>query len=292
MTTAVPLLAGIVDYAGLFPPAAVGMATAVRNYAEYRADPASWMLGRFVLPVARLDEFTRAFSAITVREREPWRLSVLIGEDIAGGVEMVHGFNEAHDGRADADSIELRLTTAESIQSAARLARQFVAYVEIPVDPDPAPLVAAIADAGLKAKIRTGGLTADAFPAPTAIVRFMRRCLDAGVAFKATAGLHHPLRAEYPLTYADDAPVAPMYGYLNVFLAAALLRELSDEEAVALLQERDSHGIAVSAEEVRWRNHVISADAVTRVRNRFATSFGSCSFREPVDDLRALGLTQ
>ena len=54
------------------------------------------------------------------------------------------------------------------------------------------------------------------------VVRFIRRCIEADVRFKATAGLHHPLRAEFPLTYDAGAPVGAMFGYLNVFLAAGI----------------------------------------------------------------------
>ena len=54
------LLAEIIDYAGLFPPSQITMQEAVINFATYRNSNYSWMLGRFVLPVARLDEFMEA----------------------------------------------------------------------------------------------------------------------------------------------------------------------------------------------------------------------------------------
>src|SRR5262249_36602097 len=128
------------------------------------------------------------------------------------------------------------------------------------------------------------------FPAPTDIVRFMRRCAELNVPFKATAGLHHPLRAEHRLTYAPDAPRGVMYGYLNVFLTAALLGELSDAEAAALLAERDPTTLVVLRDVIRWHDHELRADQANAARERVASSFGSCSFREPVDDLRALSL--
>ena len=54
------LLNGILDYAGLFPPARLGMAEAVANYARYREDDRSWMLSRFICPAGRLAEMESA----------------------------------------------------------------------------------------------------------------------------------------------------------------------------------------------------------------------------------------
>ena len=84
------LLAGLVDYAGLFPPAALDMSDAVREYAGYRRGTHAWMLGRFVLPVGRLGEFEAA--AATVLPTEPsqaWPLAVLAGADPAETVKGV-----------------------------------------------------------------------------------------------------------------------------------------------------------------------------------------------------------
>ena len=51
------LLEEVIDYAGLFPPSQLSMQEAVVNYAAYRSGELGWMLGRFVVPTARLDEF-------------------------------------------------------------------------------------------------------------------------------------------------------------------------------------------------------------------------------------------
>jgi hypothetical protein len=286
-----PLLSGIVDYAGLFPPAALDMATAVRNYAEYRHDDASWMLGRFVVPVARLDELSRELRARDTDTGDEWSVSALLGDDMASDLAAVDAFNDDLAGFARVDLLEGRFTTPDAIARAASLAGgRFALYAEISVDPDPRELIAAIATAGINAKIRTGGVTPQAFPRARDIVRFMRRCAEAGVPFKATAGLHHPIRAEHRLTYAADAPTGMMYGYLNVFVAAALLSELTDDEATALLEERDPQALVVSRDSIQWRGHELRADQANAARERIASSFGSCSFREPVDDLRALSL--
>lgn len=283
-----PLLSGLVDYAGLFPPAALDMATAARNYADYRAGPDAWMLGRFVVPAARLDELAAELASIDAGDDE-WPVAALLGADVRADLARVDAFNEAHAGRARVDTLEGKFGTRAAIAEAASLAAdRFALFAEIPVDPDPAELVAAIAAAGVNAKMRTGGVTADAFPAPEHIVRFMRRCAQSHVLFKATAGLHHPLRAEHWLTYAPDAPRGEMYGYLNVFLTAAFLDQLTDAEAVALLEERSPGALAVGRDAVRWRNHELRADQLSAARDIVASSFGSCSFSEPVDELREL----
>ena len=87
------------------------------------------------------------------------------------------------------------------------------------------PRLAVLSAAGARAKVRTGGVTEGAFPASHALARFIQSCADAGVPFKATAGLHHPLRGEYRLTYEPGSPHGMMFGFLNVFLAAAFARD-------------------------------------------------------------------
>ena len=286
------LLRGAIDYAGLFPPAQLSMAEAVASHASYIGSEDAWALGRFVLPAARLDEFAREAAPLLPRAgaREPWRLSVLLAPDADPG--PLAQFNAQHAGAALIDTVEVKASSPEEIAAAGALARTMVTYVEIPVDRDPAPLVDAIRAVGARAKIRTGGVTADAFPTPQEVLRFMKACLAASVPFKATAGLHHPLRDEYALTYAPDAPRGTMYGYLNVFLAAAWLAAgLPDEPALALLEERDPSAFAIEDDVVRWNDRVLTAAELSRARERVVTGFGSCSFREPLDDAEALGLS-
>jgi hypothetical protein len=145
--------------------------------------------------------------------------------------------------------------------------------------------------AGARAKIRTGGVTADAFPTARQIARFIHRCAELGVPFKATAGLHHPVRGEYRLTYRPDSPSAIMFGFLNVFVAGALAAVgASEDELVEVLDERRAAAFAFADDGLRWRNRHLTLDELARTRASLATTFGSCSFREPVDDLQELAL--
>lgn len=286
------LLEGAVDYAGLFPPAGLDMHHAVANYAEYRASPDAWALGRFVLPVARLGEFVEGRRALGGGAGEPWPLSALVAGDVGGGAREITRFNAVHGDLAVVDCLEARLDDAAAITRQAPLAPEGATlFVEIPIGSDPAPLIGAIADARVGAKVRTGGVTASAFPAPAQVARFLRRCVQRGVPFKATAGLHHPLRGSYRLTYDEDAATAAMYGYLNVMVATAVLRDGgSDADAVAILTEDDPRAFAPDANGIRWRGRAVALDDLRRARVAAITSFGSCSFREPLDDLGPLGL--
>jgi hypothetical protein len=222
------------------------------------------------------------------------QLSVVLGADLPADVERLRAFSDHASSEhwwGGVDAVELRASTPEAIADAMRVLPDGVErYVEIPVTGDPAPLVRAIGDAGAFAKVRTGGTTADAFPSSDRVVRFLATCLREAVPFKATAGLHHPLRGEYPLTYEPGSACGRMYGFLNVFLATALLAAGLDEvDARRLLEESDPSAVTFSRTEVAWRNHRLSVDHLAESR-RFLTSFGSCSFREPIDDLTVLGL--
>lgn len=286
------LLDGLVDYAGLFPPAGQSMDVAVAEYAAHRAGAHGWMLGRFVVPASRLGEFADAAGSVLPHGGDAWNLSVLLGPELERDVAAAVAFNAAHRG-ARCDAAEARASNADDIGRIAKavVGSGLAVYVEIPVHEDPAPLIGRIARNRLRAKIRTGGVTADAFPAALDVARFLAACIRAGVAFKATAGLHHPLRGAYRLTYDDGSPTGTMFGFLNVFLAAALLRDGgSEEDAQVLLLESEPAALAFDAHGAEWRGRRFLCPRLSQLRSRVAVSFGSCSFREPVHDLGALGL--
>lgn len=285
------ILAGLVDYAGLFPPARLSMEDATRGYAEYHRAPERWMLGRFVVAAARVDEFAAAAEPLLPLGGDAWRLAVLLDGREAHAVASIAAFNAAHRG-ALCDTVEAKAATTDDIARLAATMRgsDLTMFVEVPVATDPTPLVDAIGARGLRAKIRLGGVTADAFPAPDRVARFLAACIRAKVPFKATAGLHHPLRGEYPLTYDADAPRGAMYGFLNVVLAAALLRDGESEQlASALLSEHDRSAIAFGDDGVRWRGHLFLTARLGQLRGTSLISVGSCSFAEPVAELRAWG---
>ena len=295
MTPVDALLAGLIDYAGLFPPASQQMRDAVASYDEYLRSDDRPALGRFIVPVTRLGELESAATDLLPKGEtsEPWRLSVLVGGDIVGAAQTISDFNrrhsQPHSGRAVIDVVELTAASASEInEGSAKLPAFLTAYFEIPIGAAVDALVDAVASARARAKIRTGGVTPEAFPPPDDVIRFMATCLRAGVPFKATAGLHHPLRGDFRLTYEPDSPVGTMYGYLNVFLAAGLLAAGETEDAAreALLETQPS-AIRFEEHAIAWRGRRLSSEQIRTLRE-FAISFGSCSFREPIDELSNL----
>lgn len=280
------LMRGAVDYAGLFPPASRDMIGAVAEYAEYRRSGDAWMLGRFVVTADRLGELTDAARSQLAADR--WSVSVLIGDDVAGGVSAMRAFEGATAGAAVVAAIELRASSAGDVARVLAAAPAHPErYVELALGAELEPLVAAVARGGARAKVRTGGVVASAVPRPAALLAFIRSCVSHGVSFKATAGLHHPLRDVYPLTYAPNAPMETLFGFLNVMLATAFVTAgIDDAAALALLEERDPASFDFD-DGVSWRGHRLTSEQLVSGRQSIV-SFGSCSFREPVDELRAL----
>ncbi len=292
---------GLIDYAGLFPPAALDMRTATRKYAEYRESEYRWALGRFVVPVARLDEFEEATEGIlpaSAEGSEPWRLSALGGGDLSSDLERIAEFNQKHAtpdsyaGAAVIDTIEIKAGRPADIESAIKLTPAKLApYFEIPINDDPSELIKIIAETEARAKVRTGGMTADAFPSSSDLARFIKICAEEDVLFKATAGLHHPLRSVNKLTYAPDSESAMMHGFLNVFLAAAFAQcGMEIDRLVELLEEKSPEAFRFDSGGVTWRGEMIVRGQLRNSRNLLAVAFGSCSFEEPINDLKKIGL--
>jgi hypothetical protein len=147
-------------------------------------------------------------------------------------------------------------------------------------------MVTGLKRVGAAAKIRTGGITADAFPTAEHILSFMKTCRKAGLRFKATAGLHHAVRGEYRLTYEASPPTGEMFGFLNVAFAAALLRSgRPDSVVMSALLERAADAFEFTNDGARWRNNWLTSAELDAAHTEFFIGFGSCSFREPMADI-------
>ncbi|MGO9403022.1 MAG: hypothetical protein ACLPVW_06065 [Terriglobales bacterium] len=294
------LLRDLIDYAGLFPPASLAMAPSVANYDAYSQSDWDWVLGRFIVPVARLGEFEDAFAQLPAPAQGTyfanWRLSALLGSDPVADVSRIREFN-ARMARsstrriAHVESVEVKVANSEEVKRLSGIIPMEIAtYFEIPLS-GCGECIAAVAECGRRAKIRTGGETADKFPAPESVIEFMRLCAAAKVPFKATAGLHHPLRSVHRFTYQPGSPSGIMHGFVNVFLAAAFLQAgMEAKLAVQVLGEQSAQAFQFDADGAGWREHRLSRNEIVAARRDFAVSFGSCSFMEPIEDLRALRL--
>jgi len=296
MSSARVFLNGIIDYAGLFPPASLEMNEAVAEYATHRAGSERDLIGRFVVRSDRLDELSAAAEAVFPRGADPWRVSAVAGPELSSASESMLHFNCRHgrdspSGHAVCDAVEVPVRThAEVARAVGVFPGNVEIFLEVAPDDGVDDVIAAIGETRAAAKIRTGGVTADAIPSSADVLKFIRACKRHDVRFKATAGLHHAIRARYPLTYDRNAPTAVMFGYLNVFLAAAFLEAgLSDEMLLHLLDETDAATFHFDDTGASWRDNRISIEMLRRARQR-AVSFGSCSFREPAEEASHLGL--
>ena len=285
------LVSGVVDYAGLFPPASLDMPTAVANYASYRASDDAWMLCRFVVPAARLDEWTSAVAALSPADALAWNgahLSVLLSGEFAHEATLITDFNSRAPFGVHIDVVEGRTPSVDAVLAmAAAVPDDVMLYCELPHRDDPRELLQAVRRANVRAKLRAGGVTPDVFPSPAEIVRFLRRCHELAVTAKATAGLHHPLRGDYRLTYDANAVHGTMFGFLNVFLCAAAIRAgAPDSVATEILLLTDHVEITSGDLGMTACGFEIAFSVLQSLRADGLVAFGSCSFLEPVSELR------
>jgi hypothetical protein len=300
MSTLQVLLHELIDYAGLFPPAELAMRPAVENYQRYLAGPDRWMLGRFIVPAARLGEFESILSTIKNNEQHPWLLSALIAPashapQFAADLHAVAEFNRRQT-LAFVDTLEGKASSPREVSDAVeQIPSQQALFLEIPLDERLERQLDALqssqATRSVLAKVRTGGVVAEAIPRVEQVAAFLAGCARRNLGFKATAGLHHPIRASYRLTYREHSPCAVMYGFLNVFVAACAAYDAPGDvrRVGSVLTETDISQFAFSPATIQWRDASWDRELVQKVRKK-GVAFGSCSFVEPVDDLRKAGL--
>ena len=280
------LLTNLIDYAGLFPPAALSMQDAVNNFATYQKSEKAWMLGRFVIPASQLPAF--ADPALRHFENDAsslWQVSALC-QNLDEDLEKVASFNNRYYHQIIVNSIEIKAKDAEFIAQAQTISGFLTTFFEVQIDENLHDVLQAIASIEAFAKVRTGGVTVDNFPSSRQLAKFIKACTDEDVAFKATAGLHHALRGEYPLTYEPASATATMHGFLNVFIAATFAQNgANEEELTALLDERKIEAFLFENGSITWRDKMVVRGHLRNARNLFALSFGSCSFLEPVEEI-------
>jgi hypothetical protein len=248
------LLAGLLDDAAVFPPGNAALPEAVISHAVHLRNPYAAAVGPLVVRPADLD---------------------LVWD---GPLSVVSGIDDAHAAVAAAGprlrTLEVALPAGARADEVRSLASFGVdVYVEVPRDDRRGGVLAALAASGLRAKFRTGGLTADLYPSTAELAESIATAVKAGVPFKATAGLHHAVRQ------VDPATGIAQHGFLNLLVATAAARAgASVAEVAAALAECDETAVADGARAL-----------TPAVRDSFR-SFGTCSIREPLDDLARLGL--
>lgn len=302
----ISLLQNLIDYAGLFPPAGLPLGEAWQNYGRYRAQPEAWMLGSFIIPVGQL----AVASALPAPTDYP--LSVL-GQGGASADEWRHNLiaDMAAIVRTHATTphralaYEVRLPSGPLAQGDTAALGQLIAqgkqilggialFVEVPYDGDwavwgewleltTAALGQLNSTVGLK--VRCGGVAAHQFPSLRRLATAVLLARDAAIPLKATAGLHHPVRHYHESVHTH------MHGFLNLFGGAALAHAhgLSHAQLTAVLGEEDPTAFRLGADGFQWRHWQVSGEEIGRLRP-LLTSYGSCSFDEPCEDLQELGI--
>jgi hypothetical protein len=285
-------LAGLIDYAGLFPPAGLDLASTIANHDRYARSPEHWMLGRLVVPLARLDEVPVIVTR-TPADRA-WSIAALVtaGDRLTGLAPALAPFRARAAAGVTVTALEAVLADPASVaQFCAATPDGLERFVEVPLDETRDVWLDAIAAGGCCAKVRAGGLTEDRFPSAAALAGLLAACARRGLPLKATAGLHHPIRSAYRLTYESDSASGVMHGFVNLLVAALVLRSdaAHERDATRALETRDPQQFTVDAEAIRWDGRSFDAAACEDTRAHLLRSVGSCSFDEPVDELRALG---
>jgi hypothetical protein len=270
------LLGRLIDHAALFPPASMDMPGAIEADRAARVTDEAWMLDRFICPASRLGELPA----------EAPRLSVVLD----GGEGDLEAVAEAIAAGREVELVEARIDptwipdTQELVRS--KLGEAVQVYWELPPGRGLRGEVAAVREAGAGAKIRCGGVTAEAFPPVEAVAAFVAACRDAGVRFKATAGLHHPVR------HVEESTGFYMHGFLNLLAAAVFAHAdgLGEDELTALLAEEDPAAFSIDVDGLAVHGHHAGTSAIAAAREQLFAAYGSCSFSEPVEDLTALGV--
>ncbi|MFP5380109.1 MAG: hypothetical protein ACLGHP_10260, partial [Vicinamibacteria bacterium] len=195
-------------YAGLFPPASLPLEDVVARYATYARSAAGWTLGRLVLPIQQCDALEAAVAALPDEAfARPWTLAVLGSGSVEDDRQTLTDFavrQHRTGGRLRVESIELRVASALEVRRARVLAADgWIVYCEAPAVSE--GVLDAIAICGLRAKVRAGGVTPEQIPPADYLARMLAGCVQRGISLKATAGLHHAVTGEYPLTYAPES---------------------------------------------------------------------------------------
>jgi hypothetical protein len=295
------LLAHSIDYAGMFPPCSLALEPALINQAEYVRSPQAWMLGAFVLSTEQFDATKQLLSQFDAQH--PLRVAAL-GPKTAGADAFLEALEDAEAAirslsRHNVDLVAINHLEmflphdidVASLNEARSILGDLPVFWEAP--PDRAEqTIALLAEFNSDAdsatfgyKLRTGGVTADAFPTSMQIAKALMTPATHQLPIKFTAGLHHPLRQ-----YRGEVQTK-MHGFLNVLGAAVLAAEhrWDTNQTAIMLEDEDARSFSFADDFFAWREWRIGTKRL-QYRRRFVVSFGSCSFDEPRDDLRALNL--
>jgi hypothetical protein len=289
--------AALIDYAGVFPPAALSVQDAVAGYRAVRDAPSAWVAGRFLIRASQLEDLAAAVTSTMRHGEAPWETSVVFDIDPREAASRAADFHAEMEPAMTVAAAEAPIvdTSTAGVQrlftTVGSITPEVVPFLEITRDADVTAQIRAIAacisDAGRTggAKLRCGGITPDLFPSPDEVAEFIMAVIEARVPFKATAGLHHPVR------HHDPTIGTHRHGFVNILVATAAAAQGADRSTVAaIVAETDADAFRVSAAFASWRSLSIPGSALRRVRQESFVAYGSCDFDEPVTALASLGM--
>lgn len=282
MTNIPDVLRGLCDDAAIFPPGNTPLDQAVANHILHSRSDYAALVGAFIISAAKLVQLPPLVSALP-RKSLPVSVTVPFPQEaqaVVTSVALLPPLRLAGLEVAVPESMgpqEVVPAVDEAVAGVDVAGGAVDVYVEIPRDERRPELIALLGDTPYRAKFRTGGVRADLYPPEDELAQAIHAVVNAGVAFKATAGLHQAVRNT------DGQRGFEQHGFFNLLLATdAAVQGAGREQISGLLAERD--GAALAA---RLRD--LPAERAERARASFR-SFGTCSVLEPLAECVGWGL--
>jgi hypothetical protein len=306
-------LNGIIDYAGLFPPANLTLHNSYSNYLKYMESPHSRMLAKFIIPAGKLSDLAEIYERFDVNNKVP--LSVLFNEaetedafniNLKNDIKAIKEFREKIADKAAAEAFELKVP-ADIKDDEEKLKRFLVninsniekklkldvpVFFESPADAVMPVVIEAISSFNKETKtrygfkLRTGGVKKSYFPDAGVIATAIKIAQNHELPIKFTAGLHHPFR------HFNEGVQTYMHGFINMFAASVLncSHNINRHEIKEILLDENPDNFEFHDTFFKWKNLVVLNSLIEDARKDYIISFGSCSFEEPIDDLKVLEL--
>ncbi|RMG43243.1 MAG: hypothetical protein D6732_00290 [Methanobacteriota archaeon] len=299
------LLSKVIDYAGLFPPAKLPLETAMSNYLKYLDSEDNWMISRFVLPFGKIEDLRPYYTSFG-RFPQPVEFSILgrggmniqqFGENLYNELQALSKLQETEN--VDFRMMEIKLPPSvfgeenpgDLMRKIEEVSEPFPApkfYLEIQFIDNWQTTISKLSEFAVQSplevyfKVRTGGVEASMIPPSSAVAHFIHLCKEHGMAFKATAGLHHPFRHYSP------SVKTKMHGFLNLLIGTAL--DLEVDQLIEILNDEQPNNFKFWNDKIEWKGHELTIEQIQMARKKRIHSFGSCSFEEPKEDLIELRL--
>lgn len=313
-------LTGLIDYAGLFPPAKLPLDEAYPNFVKYKNEKYEWILSKFICPALKLNELEVLLYEVPEQYEKVYSLSILgksgsdkdeFFENLKSDLDVWKNFRQKNSTVTNSSALEIKIPESiiasgnaekvydliaqcsddvcEIIDESVRIAFEVTLFDDWKHNTRKA--IEAIKKHNLNFnnsvfKLRTGGVTSDAFPEPEKIAFVIRELLDRNIPMKCTAGLHHPVR------HYNESVNTKMHGFFNIFGCGviAYTHNMSHFEMIKMLEDETASNFDFSDDYFEWNGYRITLDEIAAGREEFMLSFGSCSFDEPLEDLRSLNI--